>query len=404
MTLEGGTLIDPSPGGVGRVPDARVVIRDGVVVYAGPRRGAPEDEGAAAPTVDAGGGWIIPGLVDVHVHGGGGADTMDGSVEGLRAMTQAHARAGTTAILCTTVTASQEQLLDAERAVVEAARRQRERWGEDGWGARIAGIHLEGPYLNPERKGAQNPAHMRNPSVAEMEALQEASLLPGEGPLWRLMTIAPERPGGVDAIRWMALRGVAASIGHSTAEGETLEAAIAAGARQVTHLFNGMSPFGHRAPGLVGAALSDERITAQLIADGVHVHPVALKVARRARGARGIALITDALAPMGLGEGRFRLGDFEVVVKDGACRLLDGTLAGSILGLGEAVAHMIRWAGASLEEAVAMASSTPAASVGLAAVAGTLRPGAWGDAAVLAPQTLAVRHTVVAGRLVYQTA
>ncbi|WP_324717300.1 N-acetylglucosamine-6-phosphate deacetylase [Carboxydochorda subterranea] len=409
--IEGGTLIHPLRPAV---PDGAVVIRGDTIVYAGPMAELDAAVPPDATRVDASGGYVVPGWVDVHVHGGGGADTMDASPEGLRRMTLAHAAAGTTALLCTTVTASLEQTVEAERAVAEAYRMQRRWWKQapgsqvtgpgdpEAWGARIAGIHLEGPYLNPERKGAQNPAYMRDPDLAELQRMLDASKAADGEVLLRLVTMAPERAGSEAAIRWLAAHGVQVAVGHSAAEGEVLERAIEAGAGQVTHLFNGMAPFHHRTPGLAGAALADERLVAQLIADGVHVHPVALKVAYRARGARGIALITDALAPMGLGEGRFRLGDFEVVVKDGACRLPDGTLAGSILGLGQAVQHMVRWAGATLADAVAMASWTPALSVGLGGELGSLRPGARGDVAVLDAGSLEVRTTIVAGHVVYQ--
>ena len=408
LLIENGVLVEPFEP---PVQDAAVLIEAGVVAFAGPRRELPP-RAAGAARLDAGGGYVAPGFVDIHVHGGGGADTMDATPEGLRLMSLAHARAGTTALLCTTVTASLEQLLAAERAVVEAARRQRAWWGEgaaaaagqgEGWGARIAGIHLEGPYLNPERKGAQNPAYMRDPSLDELEALMEASRLDGE-PLLRLMTIAPERQGAIEAIRWLVSRGVAVAVGHSAVDEERLEQAIEAGASQVTHLFNGMPPFHHRTPGLAGAALADDRLIAQVIADGVHIHPTALKVAYRARGARGLALVTDALAPMGLGEGRFRLGEFEVEVRGGACRLPNGTLAGSIQGLDQLVRRMVQVVGVPLAEAVAMASRVPAASVGLGGRAGTLRPGAWGDVVVLDRETLAVRATVVAGRTVFSGA
>lgn len=405
LLIENGVLVEPFEP---PVEDAVVLIEAGVVAFAGPRRELPP-RARSVPRLDAGGGYVVPGFVDIHVHGGGGADTMDASPDGLRRMSLAHARAGTTALLCTTVTASLEQLLAAERAVVEAARRQRAWWGRgaahagadqgEGWGARIAGIHLEGPYLNPERKGAQNPAYMRDPSLHELEALLEASRLDGE-PLLRLMTIAPERQGALEAIRWLVRHGVAVAVGHSAVGEERLEQAIQAGASQVTHLFNGMPPFHHRTPGLAGAALADDRLVAQIIADGVHIHPTALKVAYRARGARGLALVTDALAPMGLGEGRFRLGEFEVEVREGACRLPDGTLAGSIQGLDQLMRRMVQAVGVPLVEAVAMASRVPAASVGLGGRAGTLRPEAWGDVVVLDRETLEVRATVVAGRIV----
>lgn len=413
LVLENGTLLEPmrEP-----VSDAAVWICAGRVAYAGPRSGLPRRP-AGAQRVDVRGGFIAPGFVDLHVHGGGGADTMEASMEGLRRMSLAHAACGTTTLLCTTVTASEPQLTAAIRAARSAASAAAEALaqavpGEGGgeaagiWGARIVGVHLEGPYLNPERKGAQNPAYMRDPSLAELARLVEAGGSPPaefEGrPFVRLMTLAPERRGALEAVRWLRQAGVAVALGHSAADETTVREAIEAGASQVTHLFNGMPPFHHRSPGLSGVALADDRLVVQLIPDGVHVHPTALRVAFRARGPCGIALITDALAPMGLGEGRFRLGDFEVEVRDGACRLEDGTLAGSILGLGDGVRNMVRWAGATVAEAVTMASRVPAACLGVSEKLGTLRAGAMGDAVVLEPDDCRVVLTVLGGRIVFR--
>lgn len=405
LVIENGTLYEPfrPP-----VPDAAIWISRGRVAYAGPRAGLPR-EAAGEAAVDARGGFIAPGFVDIHVHGGGGADTMEASVDGFRRMSLAHAAAGTTTLVCTTVTAREADLLAAVRAARAAARAgggEGDDETREAWGARIAGVHLEGPYLNPERKGAQNPAYMRDPSPEEMARLLEA----GEPPLPEpsghpfvcLMTLAPERRGGLEAIRWLRRAGVAVALGHSAAPEQTVLEAIEAGASQVTHLFNGMPPFHHRTPGLSGVALADDRLVVQLIPDGVHVHPTALRVAFRARGPGGIALITDALAPMGLGEGHFRLGEFEVEVRDGACRLPDGTLAGSILGLGDGVRNMVRWAGATVGEAVAMASRVPAACLGWSDRLGSLCPGAMGDAVVLEPEDLRVVLTVVGGRVVFR--
>jgi N-acetylglucosamine-6-phosphate deacetylase len=255
------------------------------------------------------------------------------------------------------------------------------------------GLHLEGPFLAPERRGAHPPGHLRLP---------DAALVADEG--WsrdggvRLVTVAPELPGALDLVRRLVASGVVVSAGHSTASAEQAVAAIDAGVTGVTHLFNAMSPLHHRDPGLVGVALTDERVRVGIIADGLHVHPTAVALAARAVGGR-LCLVTDAVAALGLPAGRVALGAMEAFASDDGVRLADGTLAGSDLSLDRAVRNLEDFAGVSLAAAVAAATSTPAALLGLSD-RGVIAPGAMGDLVVL-DDDASVVATVVGGRVAY---
>lgn len=383
--IRGGRLLTPA----GIVDDGAVVIDGGRILFAGPAS-AWRGNDAGAVLVDARGGWIVPGFIDLHVHGGGGGDTMDATFDALCAVARCHAQYGTTAFLATTVTAPHDRLLEVAAAVREAV-------GRWTGGAQVLGLHLEGPYVSPKRAGAQNTAHMRPPAPEELEELFAAA-----GGTWRLVTLAPELPGAVDAIRWLAERGVVVSIGHSDATYEEAAAGIAAGARHATHLFNAMRVLHHREPGVVGAALAHAEVTVELIADGEHVHPAALALAVACKGPQRTALVTDCMRARGLPDGVYKLGDLDVLVQGGKARLAASpdTIAGSLLTMGEAVRFLVRTVGVPLPEAVTMASATPARIIGVADRKGSLEPGKDGDVVVL-DDDLRVQATVVAGRIVY---
>jgi N-acetylglucosamine-6-phosphate deacetylase len=342
--------------------------------------GPPPGRGA----LDLRGLTLCPGFVDLHIHGSCGADVMSGGVEAVSAWLPRH---GCTTYLPTTVTAPWEETLAAVAALAAAV-------ADPPPGARPAGIHLEGPFLNPLRRGMQPAGPMRAPDSASVERLLGA----GGGHV-RWITLAPELEGGLEAVRALAARGVGVALAHSDATFEQAEAAAAAGARHVTHCFNAMRPLHHRDPGLAGAALALPGLSAEVIADGVHVHPAMLRVLWRARGWRRLCLVTDAMAGAGAPEGRYRFGGQDVTVRGGEARLPDGTLAGSVLTMDRAVATMVR-AGVPPRQAVAMASRTPAAVAGLRD-AGRLAPGRRADIVGLRPD-LGVAWVMIAGRVAWR--
>ncbi len=328
-------------------------------------------------------GWIAPGFIDLQVNGGFGFDaTTDGA-----AVAEIAARlpaTGVTAFLPTLISSPLDAYPPLLRAVAAAAQPAR--------GAQILGVHLEGPYLNPQRAGAHNPNYLRAPEARELEVWAGS-------PLVRLATLAPELPGAGDLIRQLRARGVVVSAGHSAANWAQAVAGFQAGIAWGTHLFNAMSPLAHRAPGLVGALLSSD-VPCGLIADGVHVHPAAVKIAWRAKGARGLTLVTDATAAMGMGAGRYRLGDRDVILDGTSTRLADGTLAGSVLQMDAAIRNGMTFTGCSLAEAITMASTVPARVIGLEHK-GRIAPGYDADLVVL-DEALRVQLTIARGEIIFE--
>jgi N-acetylglucosamine-6-phosphate deacetylase len=332
---------------------------------------------------ELGGRVLAPGFIDLHVHGAAGAEFLGAGPDELTAILRMHARGGTTGLLATTVTAAAEPLEAGVRALASA--------GPVPGGAAILGIHLEGPYLCAKRRGAQDERYLRPPDAAELDRLLAA------GPV-RLITLAPELPGALDAIARLVGDGVVVSVGHTDATHAEAAAAFDAGARHATHLFNGMRPLHHREPGVIGAALDRPEVTCELICDGLHVDPVVMRLAQRLKGAEGTVLVTDAMAAAGLGDGAYRLGELPVRVRDGRVELDDGsgTLAGSTLTMGAAVRNAVRLVGVPLGEALRMASATPARLLGMEDRKGALAAGHDADLVVL-DDDLQVAAAMVAG-------
>lgn len=349
---------------------------------------------AAARTIVIDDGWIAPGFIDLQVNGALGHDLGE-EPAALAALTAWLPRTGVTAFLPTVITAPLDQLrvalagLDAQMAGPLS-------------GAHPLGIHLEGPYLNPDYRGAHAADCIRPIELDELAGLCAAGSM-------RLVTLAPERPGALLAVAWLRRHGIVAAAGHSGAsEGET-RAALAAGVTFGTHLFNAMASLHHRAPGLVGALLTAglpahgcPGARAGLLADGVHVHPTMLALAERARGAAGLALVTDAMAGLGLGDGDYRLAGRAVHVRAGVARLADGTLAGGTVPMDGIVRTMRAACGCSIAAAVRMATLTPAAVLGLSD-RGRLVAGARADLVVLDSE-LRVQRTIIGGEVVWDAA
>ncbi|MGK5692544.1 N-acetylglucosamine-6-phosphate deacetylase [Streptomyces sp. URMC 128] len=321
-----------------------------------------------AQVIDVTGHYVIPGFIDIHNHGGGGASFTSGSVEDILKGIHTHRLHGTTTLVASTVTGDMDFLTQRAGLLSELAEQ-----GE------IAGIHFEGPFISPCRKGAHSEALLRDPDPAEVRKLIDAAR--GRA---TMVTLATELPGGTDSVRLLAEHGVIAAIGHTDATYEQTVEAIDAGATVATHLFNAMPPLGHRSPGPIAALLEDDRITVELINDGTHLHPAALQLAFHRAGADRVAFITDAMDAAGFGDGRYWLGPLEVEVADGVARLLaDGTIAGSTLTLDRAFKRAVTVDGLSVEDAVTALSATPARLLGMDDRIGSLEPGKDADLVLL---------------------
>src|ERR1700681_2146030 len=331
--------------------------------------------------VDLGEGLIAPGYIDLHIHGSAGFDVMDDNAEALRVIERLLSRHGVTSYFPTTVTAALDKTLRALERLAYAIER-REKINADGNApddqvrATPLGIHLEGPFISHARRGVHPQEYLLAPTLAAFEKFWQAA----RGRI-RMMTIAPELEGAAEVIAEAARRGICVSLGHSDADYAAAERGIAAGARHATHTFNAMRPLDHRSPGILGAVLTDRRVSADIIADGVHLDPAIVKLFADAKGAEQTVLITDATPATGMPEGRYRLGSFEVDVRDGKC-MANGKLAVSVLTMGRAVRNLARFAEWDLPQAVAAASQNPA-RVARVANKGVLAVGADADFVVL---------------------
>ncbi len=373
-----------------RIENGGLLLEAGRIVEVGPDDEAGPESRAEA-VLDMGGNIVIPGFIDVHVHGGGGFDVMSAldDENALDGMSRFHASKGTTSFLATTVSASQPAL---ERAVEGIVRTMKRGTG----GAEVVGIHLEGPFINAARCGAQNPANIRNGTMEEMRKYVELA----EGRL-RLMTVAPENEGAEEIIRYAVGEGVAISIGHTDADYETVRKAVQWGASHVTHLFNGMRPLHHREPGTAGAALISDELGVELICDGIHVHRELVSFVFRVKGRDKVILITDAISAAGRPDGEYVLGGLPVIVKDGTATLKHGgALAGSCLTMDQALRNAVRFTGLPLEQVLPALTINPAKQIGLDGTKGSIEPGKDGDFTVLNPR-LEVLATYVKGRKVF---
>ncbi len=357
--ITGGRLVTAD----GVLEDGWLLAEDGYIAALGTGEPPRADE-----VVDAGGGWVVPGFVDVHCHGGGGEPFMSTEPARARVAAETHARRGTTTMLASLVSRPIPELVDQISALRELV--------EDGV---LAGVHLEGPFLSSVRCGAHDPAVLRPPAHDPVAAVLAA----GRGAV-RMVTLAPELEGSVRAVRQLVDGGSIAAIGHTDATEAQVRPAIDAGATVATHLFNGMRPLHHREPGPIGALLDDERVTVELICDLVHLHPTIVRLAARHAGAGRTVLVTDAIAAAGVGDGSYDIGGLEVVVTDGVPTLAGGTsLAGSTLTMDAAFRNLVRDCGLTVPEAVAATSTRPAALLGLAESTGKLAKGLAADVVLL---------------------
>lgn len=374
MLLRGET----SPAGSPAWSPGAVLLRDGIIAGVDP----PLYElPADCRKLDGVGGLLAPGFIDLQLNGAFGDDfTADPAT--IWRVAAGLPRYGVTGFLPTIITSPLATIAAAQETLVAGP--------PPGFrGARPLGLHLEGPYLNPERKGAHNPRYLRSPDLDEI-----AEWTPANGVL--LVTLAPELPSALPLIAALADRGVLVSAGHTQATVAEAQAGVEAGIRYATHLFNAMAPLHHREPGVAGALLADERVMVGMIVDGRHVHPLLVKLARQLLGPR-LNLVSDAMAALGLPPGDYRLADYSVHVGQDA-RLADGTLAGSILAPDQALRNLVEYTGCTSAEAVAAISTAPAGLLGLPK--GQIAPGFDADLVLLSPD-LHVRLTIIGGQVAY---
>ncbi len=390
LLIHGGDVISPVVAH-GLIPDGAVLVDGGLIAWVGPMLDVPSNA-SIDRRIDAKGHVIAPGFIDLQLNGAAGRlFTSDPSPDAVLAMSAVLPQFGCTAFLPTAITAPIERLEEAGRAVKLA------RAAETG-GARILGIHFEGPFINPLRAGAHHRPFITAPSRDALMRLWDAS-----GGSLRLLTLAPELPGSDEVIKGARELGITVAIGHTEARPEQIARAAELGATLVTHLFNAMAPLTSRDPGTVGGALIDGRLWVSVIVDGVHVHPVSLKVTIASKTLGTIVLITDGMPPIGADETSFMLDGQYIEVRDGACYRPDGVLAGSALTMNRAVRNMNQLVGVPLKEAIELGSLNPALAIGVADRKGSLEPGKDADI-VIVDRDVEVYMTMIGGEIRYRAA
>lgn len=335
-------------------------------------------------------GVVLPGFIDEHIHGAGGADAMDGTEEALQTISEYVAKEGTTGFLATTMTQSPENIGKALKNVKTVREK-----GEYK-GAEVLGVHLEGPFISPKHVGAQPLEYVAKPAPETFDKYNEIS-----GGNIKVVTLAPEVEGGLDLVKHLAKIGVVASIGHTGAKFSDVEAAVAAGATNVTHTYNAQTPLHHREAGVVGAAMLIDELNCEMICDTIHVSVPAIKIFVKNKPHDKFTLITDAMRAKGMPDGLSELGGQQVFVKNGEARLSDGTLAGSVLKMNVAVKNLVEKVGVSFIDAVDFASANPAKNLGLYDERGSIEVGKRADFAVM-DKDYNILYTVIGGKVVYK--
>jgi N-acetylglucosamine-6-phosphate deacetylase len=373
----------------GKIEQGYVLTEGDKVIEVGPMSSCPASSEAEVIELDPSFS-VVPGFIDVHIHGSSGADVMDATDEALRTMAKTLPKEGTTSFLATTMTAP---IADIERALQNVA--QYIYSSNPPGEAEVLGIHLEGPFISPKRAGAQHPKNIIEPNIELFQKWQNIA----NGHI-RLVTLAPEENNGLALAAYLKETGVVASIGHSDAVYEQVTAAIQSGVTHATHLFNGMRGIHHREPGVAGAVLMHDEVVCELIVDGIHVAPEMVRFVYKMKGCDGLILITDAMRAKCLGAGIYELGGQDVIVQGEKATLRDGTLAGSILKLGDAVKNAMSFTGCTLEDIIRMASWNPAKQLGVSDKKGSIRAGKDADLVVLDEQHHVVM-TICRGKLAY---
>jgi len=336
------------------------------------------------------GAMVLPGFIDVHIHGAGGSDAMDASGEALSTIANTVAEEGTTAFLATTMTQSRENILTALSAIKDYRESEKES------GAEILGVHLEGPFICEKFCGAQPKEYIAKPTAAQFDEYMAAS-----GESIKVLTFAPELDGVEDFVRHITDRGVVASMGHSAAREIDVSAAIGAGAKSVTHTFNAQSPVHHRDVGVAGSALLYDELYTELIADGIHISVPAMKLLAKNKPEDKLVLVTDAIRAKGLGDGESELGGQKVIVKNGEARIENGALAGSVLRMNVALKNLVERVGVPLEKAINCATKNPATLIGVYDERGSIAVGKRADFSVL-DNEFNVLLTIREGKIIYK--
>ncbi|MGB2670416.1 MAG: N-acetylglucosamine-6-phosphate deacetylase [Candidatus Acidiferrum sp.] len=366
--LHAGRALTPTT----EILNAGILIRDGVIEEFGPREGMRLPDGAQE--ISATDQIAIPGFLDVHIHGAGGRDVMEASPEALSGVTKSVARHGTTSLVATTVTASPDDTLRSVEGIAHYISLQHE---TDDTRAEVLGIHFEGPFLSPARRGVHPLEWLRLPTADFLDKLLQAAA--GNA---QILTIAPELLGAIPCIDAARNAGMVVAVGHTDATYEQTRVAIAHGVRHAVHVYNAMRPFSHRDSGVIGAVLTSQEVTAELIADGVHVDETAMKVLLQAKGPERMILISDGISATGMPDGNYILGKLEVTVTGGICRNSEGKLAGSTLTLDRALRNIVAL-GIPLIDTVRMLTLNPATLLGIEFKKGALRIGADADIVLL---------------------
>jgi N-acetylglucosamine-6-phosphate deacetylase len=374
-------------------------IRNGVILVeghriakVGPREQIKIPQGATV--IDYQDRTVVPGFIDIHIHGAVGYDLMEGTPEAVASVGKYLARHGTTSYAATTVAASLERTLNAAKGLGEIIRASNSAHvvPDKISGAQPACIHLEGPFLNVKRRGAHPASQIQKPSTELLARFLDAA----DGTV-RILTLAPELEGALTVLEFARSKGLKVGIGHSNATYEEAKSAIEAGATHAVHCFNAMRPFGHRDAGIIGAVLTDDRVSAELICDGIHVEPTAIRLLIRSKGIERLILVSDSLSGAGMPDGNYRLGNFTVHVAGGVCRTVEGNLAGSTIMLDAALRNLSAYTGLSYRQCLPSVTTNPARILGLEKQKGVIAPRADADLAVL-DQQFYVTQTYVRGR------
>ncbi|MEY8627641.1 N-acetylglucosamine-6-phosphate deacetylase [Staphylococcus equorum] len=373
----------------GRIYTEEEIIERGYIIVKNDKItdvGKGDYEGALT-TYDAQGQHVLPGFIDIHMHGGYGEDAMDASYDGLKHLAESLLSEGTTSFLATTMTQSDENITKALENIIEYQKQQNDLKAAD-----IVGIHLEGPFISEHKVGAQNPAYVQRPSIEKVQQFQKTA-----NNQIKVITFAPEVEGAHETLEALHDQ-IRFSIGHTVATFDETNEAVARGAKHVTHLYNAGTPFEHREPGVFGAAWTNDSLSTELIVDGIHSHPTAIQIAYKQKGNTRFFLITDAMRAKGMPDGEYDLGGQNVIVKGSEARLASGALAGSILKMNEGLKNLIQYTGDSLDNLWRVTSLNQAIALNIESQKGSLKVGKDADI-VIVDDEITVQTTIKAGEI-----